>query len=171
MGINKKSFEEIKNNINLSDDLGRYLLNEMVKKNLIEYEENKDSYILSKKLQNNNLEQQLLIDIRVNYFTFCEGKYDYNLNLYHKKINEKYKKTIWNCYIVKFLKKNHDKKNKINEIFDYLQHDLPLIAKIGLEIKALETCLNELDEKGLIKKISEKKSSNSNIINIYYKYI
>ena len=100
MGINKKSFEEIKNNINLSDDLGRYLLNEMVKKNLIEYEENKDSYILSKKLQNNNLEQQLLIDIRVNYFTFCEGKYDYNLNLYHKKINEKYKKTIWNCYIL-----------------------------------------------------------------------
>ena len=171
MGINKKSFEEIKNNINLSDDLGRYLLNEMVKKNLIEYEENKDSYILSKKLQNNNLEQQLLIDIRVNYFTFCEGKYDYNLNLYHKKINEKYKKTIWNCYIVKYLKKNSDKKNKINEIFDYLQHDLPLIAKIGLEIKALETCLNELDEKGLIKKISEKKSSNSNIINIYYKYI
>ena len=170
MGIKKKSFEEIKNNINLSDDLGRYLLNEMVKKNLIEYEENKDSYILSKKLQNNNLEQQLLIDIRVNYFTFCEGKYDYNLNLYHKKINEKYKKTIWNCYIVKFLKKNHDKKNKINEIFDYLQHDLPLIAKIGLEIKALETCLNELDEKGLIKKISEKKSSNSNIINTYYKY-
>ena len=74
-------------------------------------------------------------------------------------------------YIVKYLKKNSDKKNKINEIFDYLQHDLPLIAKIGLEIKALETCLNELDEKGLIKKISEKKSSNSNIINIYYKYI
>ena len=168
IGINKKNFEDIKNKINLSDDLGRFLLNEMVKKNILEYEENKDSYILSKKIQNNNIEQQLLIDIRVNYFTFCEGKYDYNLNLYHKKINEKYKKTIWNCYIVKYLKKNNDKKNKINEIFDYLQQEVPLIAKIELEIKSLETVLNELDEKGFIKKITEKKN-NSNII--YYKYL
>jgi hypothetical protein len=118
--------------------------------------------------QNNNIEQILLIDIRVNYFTFCEGKYDYNLNLYHKKINEKYKKTIWNCYIVKYLKKPNDKKVKINEIFDYLQQEVPLIAKIELEIKSLETVLNELDEKGFIKKIIEKKN-NSNII--YYKYI
>ena len=168
IGINKKNFEEIKNQINLSDDLGRYLLNEMVKKNILEYEENKDSFTLSKKLQNNNIEQILLIDIRVNYFTFCEGKYDYNLNLYHKKINEKYKKTIWNCYIVKYLKKHNDKKVKINEIFDYLQQEVPLIAKIELEIKSLEIVLNELDEKGFIKKIIEKKN-NTNII--YYKYI
>ena len=60
------------------------------------------------------------------------------------------------------------KKNKINEIFDYLQQEVPLIAKIELEIKSLETVLNELDEKGFIKKITEKKN-NSNII--YYKYL
>ena len=41
---------------------------------------------------------------------------------------------IIQCYIVKFLKINKDKKNNdFNMIIDYLQNNLPLIAKMNLD--------------------------------------
>ena len=49
IGINNgKKFDNIKNEINLSDDLGRFILNEMMQYNLIIYNETEDSYCLNK---------------------------------------------------------------------------------------------------------------------------
>ena len=176
IGNKEKNFENIINNINLNDDLGRYILNELINNKVLIYNNKNDSYnfnfnkfnnlnnnILNKSINNIN-NNNIIIDIRINYFSYAEGKGDYSLNLYHKKISNKYKKTIWECYIIRFLKNNNKNKNTIKIIYNYLNNNLPLIAKIDLTIQNITEVLDNLENKCLIKKINEEK-------NIYYRYI
>ena len=178
IGINEgKKFDEIKNKINLSDDLGRFILNEMIQYNLICYNDNDDIYKLNKNFiikRNKNdtdLSMSMImkddesdIDIRINYKSFFEGKINYNLNSYHKKLGLKHQRMIIQCYIVKFIKINKDKKNiDFNTILDYLQKNLPLIAKMNLDNQELNINLNILIEKAFIS--SSKKDKE-----IYYHY-
>ena len=174
---NSKKFDDIKNSNNLSDDLGRFILNEMIQNNLILYNEEDDTYCINKKfiIENNKNELDVSmsviykdkesdIDIRINYKNFFEGKLNYNLNTYHKTIGIKHQRMIIQCYIVKFLKINKDKNNNdFNMIFDYLQNNLPLIAKINLNKEELNTNLNILIEKCFISTIKKNKD-------IYYHY-
>ena len=143
IGINNgKKFDNIKNEINLSDDLGRFILNEMMQYNLIIYNETDDSYCLNKNFKfeknKNEIDDDISvnvsvlykegegdIDIRINYKNFFEGKLNYNINTYHKKLGIKHQRMIIQCYIVKFLKINKDKKNNdFSMIIDYLQNNL-----------------------------------------------
>lgn len=168
---NGKKFDDIKNAINLSDDLGRFILNEMMQHNLILYEEADDSYCINKnfKIEKNKNELDVDIsiiykdgegdiDIRINYKNFFEGKLNYNINTYHKKLGIKHQRMIIQCYIVKFLKKNKDKQNNdFNMILDYLQNNLPLIAKMNLDKEELNANLNILSEKCFITSIKKNK--------------
>ena len=178
IGIEKsKKFEDIKNEINLSDDLGRFILNEMMQYKLILYNEEDDTYGLNKnfKIEKNkneiNVDMSFIykdgegdIDIRINYKNFFEGKLNYNINTYNKKIGIKHQRMIIQCYIVKFLKINKDKKNNdFNMILDYLQNNLPLIAKMNLDKNELNTNLETLIEKGFINSIKHNKD-------IFYHY-
>ena len=178
MGIeNSKKFDDIKNSINLSDDLGRFILNEMIQNNLILYNEENDTYCINKNFKNEQNKNELDvtmstiikdreadIDIRINYKNFFEGKLNYNINTYHKTIGIKHQRMIIQCYIVKFLKINKDKKNNdFNMILDYLQNNLPLIAKMNLNKEELNTNLNILIEKCFISTTKKNKE-------IYYNY-
>ena len=178
IGIEKsKKFEDIKNEINLSDDLGRFILNEMMQYKLILYNEEDDTYGLNKnfKIEKNkneiNVNMSFIykdgegdIDIRINYKNFFEGKLNYNINTYNKKIGIKHQRMIIQCYIVKFLKINKDKKNNdFNMILDYLQNNLPLIAKMNLDKNELNTNLETLIEKGFINSTKRNKD-------IFYHY-
>ena len=176
IGKKEENFENIINNINLNDDLGRYILNELINKEILVYDNKKDSYSFNSKkiinLNNNFLNKSInsinnnniIIDLRINYFSYAEGKGDYSLNLYHKKLSDKYKKTLWECYIVRFLKNNNKNKNTIKIIYNYLNNNLPLIAKIDLTIQNITEVLDNLENKCFIKKINEEK-------NIYYKFL
>ena len=159
IGIEKgKKFEEIKADINLSDDLGRFILNEMIKSNLIIYNDLNDNYSLNKgfKLMKKNIDVNISttlkdeeeIDIRINYKNFFEGKLDFNINTYQKKIGIKHQRMIIQCYIMKFLKMNKEKKNNdFNFIMEYLQKNLPLIGKMNLDNDELNENLKILSEK------------------------
>ena len=174
---NCKKFDDIKNDINLSDDLGRFILNEMIQYNLILYNETDDTYCINKNFKidknKNELEVSMSIiykdregdiDIRINYKNFFEGKLNYNINTYNKKIGIKHQRMIIQCYIVKFLKMNKDKKNNdFNMILDYLQNNLPLIAKMNLDKEELNTNLEILIEKGFINSTKKNKD-------IFYHY-
>ena len=182
IGINNgKKFDNIKNEINLSDDLGRFILNEMMQYNLIIYNETDDSYCLNKNFKfeknKNEIDADISvnvsvlykegegdIDIRINYKNFFEGKLNYNINTYHKKLGIKHQRMIIQCYIVKFLKINKDKKNNdFNMIIDYLQSNLPLIAKMNLDKEELNTNLDILLEKGFISNTKKNKD-------VFYNY-
>ena len=178
IGIEKrKKFDDIKNAINLSDDLGRFILNEIMKYNLILYKEEDDTYCINKnfKIEKNKKDLDLDvsmaykdsegdIDIRINYKLFFEGKLDYNINIYQKKIGIKHQRMIIQCYIMKFLKTNKDKNNNdFNMILDYLQNNLPLIGKMNLDKEELKINLDILIEKCFINTSKKNK-------NIYYHY-
>jgi len=164
---NSKKYDDIKNEINLSDDLGRFILNEMMQYNLVLYNESEDTYCLNKsfKVEKNKNEIDVStsviykdgegdIDIRINYKFFFEGKLNFNINKYHKKLGIKHQRMIIQCYIVKFLKMNKDKKNNdFNTILDYLQNSLPLIAKMNLDKEELNANIDILLEKGFITSI------------------
>ena len=174
IGIEKsKKFEDFENEINLSDDLGRFILNEMMQYKLILYNEEDDTYGLNKnfKIEKNkneiNVDMSFIykdgegdIDIRINYKNFFEGKLNYNINTYNKKIGIKHQRMIIQCYIVKFLKINRDKKNNdFNMILDYLQNNLPLIAKMNLDKNELNTNLETLIEKDFINSTKKNKDT------------
>ena len=178
IGIEKsKKFDDIKNAINLSDDLGRFILNEIMQHNLILYNEEDDTYSINKdfKIEKNKKDLDVGmsiaykdseedIDIRINYKLFFEGKLNYNINAYQKKIGIKHQRMIIQCYIMKFLKMNKDKNNNdFNMILDYLQNNLPLIGKMNLDKEELKINLDVLIEKCFIKTSQKNK-------NIFYHY-
>ena len=176
IGIEKsKKFEEIKTEINLSDELGRFILNEMMKYKLIIYNEINDSYSLNKDFKiikkdidvnmSNILKEEEEIDIRINYKYFFEGKLGFNINTYQKKIGIKHQRMIIQCYIMKFLKINKNKKNNdFNSIMDYLQKNLPLIGKMNLDNEELNENLKILNEKLFIT------TSTNNNKEVFYHY-
>ena len=168
IGIEKsKKFEEIKTDINLSEELGRFILNEMMKYKLIIYDEINDSYSLNKnfKIIKNDIDVNMStalgeseIDIRINYKYFFEGKIDFNINTYQKKIGIKHQRMIIQCYIMKFLKENKNKKNNdFNSIMEYLQKNLPLIGKMNLDNEELSENLKILIEKLFITSTTNNK--------------
>ena len=158
IGIGKgKKFENIKTEINLSEELGRFILNEMIKHKLIIYDDANDIYslnqnfkIIKKNIDVNmsNVFRESEIDIRINYKFFFEGKLDFNINTYQKKIGIKHQRMIIQCYIMKFLKQKKEKKNNdFNSIMEYLQKNLPLIGKMNLDNDELNENLKILNEK------------------------
>ena len=158
IGIGKgKKFENIKTEINLSEELGRFILNEMMKHKLILYDDTNDIYSLNQNFKNikkdidvsmSNVLGESEIDIRINYKDFFEGKLDFNINTYQKKIGIKHQRMIIQCYIMKFLKQNKEKKNNdFNSIMEYLQKNLPLIGKMNLDNEELNENLKILNEK------------------------
>ena len=160
LGIEKgKKFDDIKTDINLSDELGRFILNEMMKYKLIIYNDINDTYSINKnfKLIKKDIDVNMSttlndeageIDIRINYKHFFEGKLDFNINTYQKKIGIKHQRMIIQCYIMKFLKMNKEKKNNdFNSIMEYLQKNLPLIGKMNLDNDELNENLKILSEK------------------------
>ena len=175
IGIEKgKKFEEIKTDINLSEELGRFLLNEMIKYKLITYDEINDNYSLNKnfKIIKKDIDVNMRtalgeseIDIRINYKLFFEGKLDFNINTYQKKIGIKHQRMIIQCFIMKYLKQNKDKKNNdFNSIMEYLQKNLPLIGKMNLDNEELNENLKILSEKLFIT------SSTNNKKEVFYHY-
>ena len=177
IGIEKgKKFELIKTEINLSDELGRFILNEMIKHKLIIYNEindnyslNKDFKIIKKDININESsvlkEEESEIDIRINYKNFFEGKLDFNINTYQKKIGIKHQRMIIQCYIMKFLKMNKDKKNNdFNSVMEFLQKNLPLIGKMNLDNDELNENLKILNEKLFIKTTTNNKKE------VFYHY-
>ena len=175
IGIEKgKKFEEIKTDINLSEELGRFILNEMIKYKLIIYDEINDSYSLNKnfKIIKKDIDVNMStvlgeseIDIRINYKLFFEGKLDFNINTYQKKIGIKHQRMIIQCFIMKYLKQNKDKKNNdFNSIMEYLQKNLPLIGKMNLDNEELNENLKILSEKLFIT------SSTNNKKEVFYHY-
>lgn len=177
IGIEKgKKFELIKTEINLSDELGRFILNEMIKHKLIIYNEindnytlNKDFKIIKKDIDINECsvlkEEESEIDIRINYKNFFEGKLDFNINTYQKKIGIKHQRMIIQCYIMKFLKMNKDKKNNdFNSVMEFLQKNLPLIGKMNLDNDELNENLKILNEKLFIKTTTNNKKE------VFYHY-
>ena len=158
IGIGKgKKFENIKTEINLSEELGRFILNEMMKHKLILYDDTNDIYSLNQNFKNikkdidvsmSNVLGESEIDIRINYKDFFEGKLDFNINTYQKKIGIKHQRMIIQCYIMKFLKQNKEKKNSdFNSIMEYLQKNLPLIGKMNLDNEELNENSKILNEK------------------------
>ena len=177
IGIEKgKKFELIKTEINLSDELGRFILNEMIKHKLIIYNEINDNYSLNKdfKIIKKDIyinessvlkEEENEIDIRINYKNFFEGKLDFNINTYQKKIGIKHQRMIIQCYIMKFLKINKDKKNNdFNSVMEFLQKNLPLIGKMNLDNDELNENLKILNEKLFIKTTTNNKKE------VFYHY-
>ena len=177
IGIEKgKKFELIKTEINLSDELGRFILNEMIKHKLIIYNEINDNYSLNKdfkiikkdiNINESNVlkEEENEIDIRINYKNFFEGKLDFNINTYQKKIGIKHQRMIIQCYIMKFLKMNKDKKNNdFNSVMEFLQKNLPLIGKMNLDNDELNENLKILNEKLFIKTTTNNKKE------VFYHY-
>ena len=177
IGIEKgKKFELIKTEINLSDELGRFILNEMIKHKLIIYNEINDNYSLNKdfKIIKKDIyinessvlkEEESEIDIRINYKNFFEGKLDFNINTYQKKIGIKHQRMIIQCYIMKFLKMNKDKKNNdFNSVMEFLQKNLPLIGKMNLDNDELNENLKILNEKLFIKTTTNNKKE------VFYHY-
>ena len=176
IGIEKgKKFELIKTEINLSDELGRFILNEMIKHKLIIYNEINDNYSLNKdfkiikkdiNINESNVlkEEENEIDIRINYKNFFEGKLDFNINSYQKKIGIKHQRMIIQCYIMKFLKMNKKKNNDFNSVMEFLQKNLPLIGKMNLDNDELNENLKILNEKLFIKTTTNNKKE------VFYHY-
>ena len=175
IGIEKgKKFEDIKEKINLSEELGRFILNEMMKHKLIIYEEISDNYSLNQnfKIIKKEIDVNMStaygegeIDIRINYKYFFEGKLDFNINTYQKKIGIKHQRMIIQCYIMKFLKQNKEKKNNdFNSIMEYLQKNLPLIGKMNLDNEELNENLKILSEKLFITSVTNNKKE------VFYHY-
>ena len=175
IGIEKgKKFENIKTEINLSEELGRFILNEMMKHKLILYDDANDIYSLNQNFKNikkdidvsmSNVLGESEIDIRINYKDFFEGKLDFNINTYQKKIGIKHQRMIIQCYIMKFLKQNKEKKNNdFNSIMEYLQKNLPLIGKMNLDNEELNENLKILNEKLFIT------STSNNNKEVFYHY-
>ena len=175
IGIGKgKKFENIKTEINLSEELGRFILNEMMKHKLILYDDTNDIYSLNQNFKNikkdidvsmSNVLGESEIDIRINYKDFFEGKLDFNINTYQKKIGIKHQRMIIQCYIMKFLKQNKEKKNNdFNSIMEYLQKNLPLIGKMNLDNEELNENLKILNEKLFITCTSNNKKE------VFYHY-
>ena len=180
IGIEKgKKFDQIKTEINLSDELGRFILNEMIKHELIIYNELSDNYSLNNDFKiikkdkkdiditasNILKEEETAIDIRINYKNFFEGKLDFNINSYQKKIGIKHQRMIIQCYIMKFLKLNKDNKNNdFNSIMEYLQKNLPLIGKMNLDNDELKENLKILSDKLFIKTTTNSKKE------VFYHY-
>ncbi len=175
IGIDKgKKFENIKTEINLSEELGRFILNEMMKHKLILYDDANDIYSLNQNFKiikkdidvsMSNVLRQSEIDIRINYKYFFEGKLDFNINTYQKKIGIKHQRMIIQCYIMKFLKQNKEKKNNdFNSIMEYLQKNLPLIGKMNLDNEELNENLKILNEKLFIT------STSNNNKEVFYHY-
>ena len=176
IGIEKgKKFELIKTEINLSDELGRFILNEMIKHKLIIYNEINDNYSLNKdfkiikkdiNINESNVlkEEENEIDIRINYKNFFEGKLDFNINTYQKKIGIKHQRMIIQCYIMKFLKMNKKKNNDFNSVMEFLQKNLPLIGKMNLDNDELNENLKILNEKLFIKTTTNNKKE------VFYHY-
>ena len=175
IGIGKgKKFENIKTEINLSEELGRFILNEMMKHKLILYDDANDIYSLNQNFKNikkdidvsmSNVLGESEIDIRINYKDFFEGKLDFNINTYQKKIGIKHQRMIIQCYIMKFLKQNKEKKNNdFNSIMEYLQKNLPLIGKMNLDNEELNENLKILNEKLFITCTSNNKKE------VFYHY-
>ena len=175
IGIGKgKKFENTKTEINLSEELGRFILNEMMKHKLILYDDTNDIYSLNQNFKNikkdidvsmSNVLGESEIDIRINYKDFFEGKLDFNINTYQKKIGIKHQRMIIQCYIMKFLKQNKEKKNSdFNSIMEYLQKNLPLIGKMNLDNEELNENLKILNEKLFITCTSNNKKE------VFYHY-
>jgi hypothetical protein len=175
IGIEKgKKFENIKTEINLSEELGRFILNEMMKHKLILYDDANDIYSLNQNFKNirkdidvsmSNVLGESEIDIRINYKDFFEGKLDFNINTYQKKIGIKHQRMIIQCYIMKFLKQNKEKKNNdFNSIMEYLQKNLPLIGKMNLDNEELNENLKILNEKLFITSTTNNKKE------VFYHY-
>ena len=175
IGIGKgKKFENIKAEINLSEELGLFILNEMIKHKLILYDDANDIYSLNQNFKNikkdidvsmSNVLGESEIDIRINYKDFFEGKLDFNINTYQKKIGIKHQRMIIQCYIMKFLKQNKEKKNNdFNSIMEYLQKNLPLIGKMNLDNEELNENLKILNEKLFITCTSNNKKE------VFYHY-
>ena len=151
----------------------------MIKHELIIYNELSDNYSLNNDFKiikkdkkdiditasNILKEEETEIDIRINYKNFFEGKLDFNINSYQKKIGIKHQRMIIQCYIMKFLKLNKDNKNNdFNSIMEYLQKNLPLIGKMNLDNDELKENLKILSDKLFIKTTTNSKKE------VFYHY-
>ena len=146
----------------------------MIKHKLILYDDANDIYSLNQNFKNikkdidvsmSNVLGESEIDIRINYKDFFEGKLDFNINTYQKKIGIKHQRMIIQCYIMKFLKQNKEKKNNdFNSIMEYLQKNLPLIGKMNLDNEELNENLKILNEKLFIT------STSNNNKEVFYHY-
>ena len=148
----------------------------MIKHKLILYDEILDNYSINKDfkiikkdiditMSNVLKEEKEEIDIRINYKNFFEGKLDFNINSYQKKIGIKHQRMIIQCYIMKFLKMNKDRKdNDFNSIMEFLQKNLPLIGKMNLDNDELNENLKMLSEKLFIKTTTNNKKE------VFYQY-
>ena len=148
IGEKKAKFIDIKNEINLNDEMLRFLLSEMEKQKIVSCDENGDVYWLNESTGNGN--KGKTIDIRVNYELFFEGGGDYST--YHRKMTEKYQGMLWDCYIVKYLKQKQSTKktSTIEDILKFLNESLPSNSKSYLSLESLSKNMTRLVTKGFI---------------------
>ena len=148
IGEKKAKFIDIKNEINLNDEMLRFLLSEMEKQKIVSCDENGDVYWLNESTGNDN--KGKTIDIRVNYELFFEGGGDYST--YHRKMTEKYQGMLWDCYIVKYLKQKQSTKktSTIEDILKFLNESLPSNSKSYLSLESLSKNMTRLVTKGFI---------------------
>ena len=169
-----ESKEDTAARISINKSLFLSGVNEMIKHKLILYDDANDIYSLNQNFKNikkdidvsmSNVLGESEIDIRINYKDFFEGKLDFNINTYQKKIGIKHQRMIIQCYIMKFLKQNKEKKNNdFNSIMEYLQKNLPLIGKMNLDNEELNENLKILNEKLFIT------STSNNNKEVFYHY-
>lgn len=148
IGLKRRKFSEIKQEINADEDMIRFLLYEIEKKDIISYDDKNDSYWIKEKVK--NVLPNSTIDIRVNYELFFEGGGNYST--YQRKMTEKYQGMVWDCYIIKHLKQEQKTKklSSLDSILDYLKESLPNNSKSFLTKDTLTKNLSVLVTKGFI---------------------
>lgn len=148
IGEKKAKFIDIKNEINVNEEMLRFLLSEMEKKKIVSCDENGDIYWLNESTGDDNKGKTL--DIRVNYELYFEGGGDYST--YHRKMTEKYQGMLWDCYIVKYLKQKQSTKktSTIEDILTYLNESLPSNSKSFLSLENLSKNMTRLVTKGFV---------------------
>lgn len=152
IGDDRKKFSEIKNEIAIADDLLRFILQEMIKVKIIEFDDGKDVYWINSNMNINNTNKSV-IDIRINYEVyFISGG---NYSQYYNQIDTKYQHILWDCYVVKYLKNNKHKTHSIKDILTHLLSILPKPAINNLNEDTLSINLNTLVTKGFIIKTNQ----------------
>lgn len=148
IGLKKRKFSEIKPEINVDEDMIRFLLCEIEKKDIISYDDKNDTYWINEKVK--NALPSSTVDIRVNYELFFEGGGNYST--YQRKMTEKYQGMVWDCYIIKHLKQEQKTKkpSSLDSILDYLKATLPNNSKSFLTKETLTKNLSVLVTKGFI---------------------
>lgn len=142
----KVPFDTIKKEIGIKEEIIRFLLGEMVNSGIVIFDDENDIYSINGSY--GEPKENNLIDIRVNYEVFFEGGSVYTK--YAKKMTEKYQVMIWDCYIIKQLKKI--KKSTLEDIYTHLNNVLPTASISYLTKEKLENTLSLLVTKGLLSK-------------------